>query len=660
MVSARAPKPQFSTDVVPIHKPVASSSGMVCSILMAEPNVFLAGFDHDGRARRGNRPTGTALLRGKLQLVITKNVKIRTVQLKLAGKTRTEWPEGIPAQIARVGGGFAANAGAHFFDATNDGWETEYGNQCSYSLKNELPDTASTHVSLRSIPLTLDSPPFSRRSAASAKELKKLKLRSVPRDHQTPFGSVKWELQANVERHGPFRPNLSGTKEVSIVRVPDQLSLETTEPISISRQWDDQLHYDIVVSGKSFAIGSKVPIAFKFTPLAKVQVYKIRVYLAESIEYWTNNRMVTRREPGRKILLLEKTAGKPMDTSLGAELRTTSGGELSPRERRSAREVAATRNSMQAARRGSPSAPLPEPSNNLLGDLDLGLENFWGPTEIEANVQIPTCEMMKKDNNLILHPDSSWKNVSVDHWIRHRLPITLLNCRATQTNTNLPEYSGLDPASSYVQRACGCTDSASLSLSEEHIPRSPRTSLPDPRMRTASGRPRPYSAIEPVGHSRPIHLIRVPSFGPPEFDADEPPPPADDDRHRQNSIDASSILTPPPRYDTIIGTPSVDGLADYFARLAAHGFTNPDTHEESPEEEEDDDSDSDGLTLAVVGPQRLTERTGRVNVVNPRTPGGGRIPSRSLEISRPAVDFILAEPPQRKVIIDSSTPAAVA
>lgn len=747
MVSARAPKPQFSTDVVPIHKPVASSSGMVCSILMAEPNVFLAGFDHDGRARRGNRPTGTALLRGKLQLVVTKNVKIRTVQLKLAGKTRTEWPEGIPPlRLQEWEEDSLRTQVLTFFDATNDGWETEYGNQCSYSLKHEVPDTASTHVSLRSIPLTLDSPPFSRRSAASAKELKKLKLRSVrprsldhsevpvikplalnpkgykifrpgtyeysfelPIDHhqlettKLPFGSVKWELQANVERHGPFRPNLSGTKEVSIVRVPDQLSLETTEPISISRQWDDQLHYDIVVSGKSFAIGSKVPIAFKFTPLAKVQVYKIRVYIAESIEYWTNNRMVTRREPGRKILLLEKTAGKPMDTSLGAELRTTSGGELSPRERRSAREVAATRNSMQAARRGSPSAPLPEPSNNLLGDLDLGLENFWGPTEIEANVQIPTCEMMKKDNNLILHPDSSWKNVSVDHWIRvsHARPftlrnlymltffpqivlrvsradpddptgtkrrhfeisidspITLLNCRATQTNTNLPEYSGLDPASSYVQRACGCTDSASLSLSEEHIPRSPRTSVPDPRMRTASGRPRPYSAIEPVGHTRPIHLIRVPSFGPPEFDADEPPPPADDDRHRQNSIDASSILTPPPRYDTIIGTPSVDGLADYFARLAAHGFTNPDTHEESPEEEEDD-SDSDGLTLAVVGPQRLTERTGRVNVVNPRTPGGGRIPSRSLEISRPAVDFILAEPPQRKVIIDSSTPAAVA
>lgn len=63
--------------------------------------------------------------------------------------------------------------------------------------------------------------------------------------------------------------------------------------------------------------------------------------------------------------------------------------------------------------------------------------------------------------------------------------------------------------------------------------------------------------------------------------------------------------------------------------------------------EEDEESDSDGDTTlgrvgVVEGRKRLTERTGRVNVVNPRTPGGGRVPSRSLEISRP---FVLSDPP---------------
>jgi hypothetical protein len=46
-------------------------------------------------------------------------------------------------------------------------------------------------------------------------------------------------------------------------------------------------------------------------------------------------------------------------------------------------------------------------------------------------------------------------------------------------------------------------------------------------------------------------MLRNPSFNPPAFDAEEPPPP---------------IATPPPLYDHVIGTPSHDGLADYFAR----------------------------------------------------------------------------------------------
>jgi arrestin-related trafficking adapter 3/6 len=49
-----------------------------------------------------------------------------------------------------------------------------------------------------------------------------------------------------------------------------------------------------------------------------------------------------------------------------------------------------------------------------------------------------------------------------------------------------------------------------------------------------------------------MHMLRNPSYNPPAFDAEEPPPP---------------LATPPPNYDHLFGTPSQDGLADYFARL---------------------------------------------------------------------------------------------
>lgn len=98
-----------------------------------------------------------------------------------------------------------------------------------------------------------------------------------------------------------------------------------------------------------------------------------------------------------------------------------------------------------------------------------------------------------------------------------------------------------------------------------------------------------------LGAQRPIHLMRYPSFQPPPFDAEEPPPP---------------ITTPPPLYDHVIGTPSHDGLADYFARLGEYELT--------------DDKDS-----------IVTVRRNYMNAANLRT-HGGRIDS-VIDINRDVI-----------------------
>ncbi|KAI0392940.1 hypothetical protein F5Y17DRAFT_332735 [Xylariaceae sp. FL0594] len=683
MMSVRSAK-NIMSSVTEIPKPVASGSGVQCSIILAEPNVFLTGFDHDSRARRESA-NSTALLRGKLQLDVTKNVKLRSVTLKLHGRARTEWPEGIPPlKVDQYEEVSLRTQVLTFFNAMHESWETEFGNQCTYKLRqsSDIGSRGGFHPTAATV-----SSPFRRGTSDSfsAKDYKRLSLQSVqarsfgkgdnphtegvpaktyktfhpgtyeysfelPIDHhqletiKLQFGSVKWELEAFVERVGAFKPNLHGAKEVRIVRVPDQLSLEMTEPISISRQWEDQLHYDIMISGKSFPIGTKIPIAFKLTPLAKVQVHKLKVYVSESIEYWTADRKVTRRDHGRKILLFEKAAGKPLDKQFeSSDIRILSGGELSPEERQEARAVAQTRRGMEAYMSNTTPAPLPSPSENILGDLDLGLETYWGPTEMEMNVQIPTCEQMAKDRTLRLHPDCSWKNVQIYHWIKivmriSRLdpedpsgkkrrhfeisidsPFTVLDCRATQANTALPEYSAPEQPTYRQQTRCGCPDADVL------------TTDPSPSSSTGSIATVEYNglpangddssiAVPPAAHvqhdlpglsqpiQRPIHLLRYPSFNPPAFDDDEPPPP---------------MPTPPPQYDVVVGTPSVDGLADYFARLAHY---------------EDDSDSGDEITR---GPSRLTERTGRVNVPHPRTPGGRTVPSRSLEIQRPPIPMAL-------------------
>lgn len=243
-----------------------------------------------------------------------------------------------------------------------------------------------------------------------------------------------------MERAGTFKSDLQGFKEIPVIRTPSEDSLELVEPISISRKWEDQLQYEIMISGKSFPLGSKMPIAFKLTPLAKVQVHKIKIYISENIEYFTNSRRVTRKDASRKLLLLEKVAGKPLDKQfVGSEVNVLAGGELSAEDRAHARQNAERRRQYEANQLGIDPEPLPEASENLLGDLNLGLEQFWGQTEMEMNVQLPTCEMMEKERSKRLVPDCTWKCVSVHHWIK--VCINLLDEDKARTDLALDNYA---------------------------------------------------------------------------------------------------------------------------------------------------------------------------------------------------------------------------
>src|SRR5947207_9605810 len=64
----------------------------------------------------------------------------------------------------------------------------------------------------------------------------------LPESIAVDLGNVKYELEALVERSGAFRANLMGSKELTLIRAPSEGSLEQTEPIAISRNWEDQLH----------------------------------------------------------------------------------------------------------------------------------------------------------------------------------------------------------------------------------------------------------------------------------------------------------------------------------------------------------------------------------------------------------------------------------
>ncbi|PQE15682.1 Arrestin domain-containing protein [Rutstroemia sp. NJR-2017a BBW] len=656
------------------EKPVASSNGVYVYIKLAEPIIYLSGLDHDGTTRDSSS-NSSAILRGKLQLNITKSAKIKAVTLKFTGRARTEWPEGIPpAKTETFEEDSLRTQVLPFFNASYIGSEVGYGTLCNYVLRDKVGNTSVTPLSSG-----LDSPGFSlpiiggrNRSSTlmSSRETKRLSLQSnqsrsfgkgdspfvstpqqkgykifhpgvyeysfeIPIDNNSPettklpLASVIWQLEAFVERAGTFRPNLQGFKEVPVIRTPSIESLELVEPISISRNWEDQLHYEIMISGKSFPLGSRIPIAFKLTPLAKVHVHKIKVLVTENLEYTTGNRKVTRKDVQKKLLLLEKSAGRPLAKEYShQEVRVLRGGESSPEDRAQARASAMREREREARRLGIQPLPLPEPAENMLGDLDLGVDHFIGSTELEMSVQLPTCEMMEKDKTKRLVHDCTWKNVSTHHWIKIVMrisrkdpedptgkkrrhfeisidsPFTILSCHASQPQLALPAYADIGKENSQARnRVCGCPNAAMESqstLASLNAGSFDNLSLASPaRPETAAQPLRPPPQAHLAMHNavqRPIHMLRNPSYNPPAFDAEDPPPP---------------MPTPPPMYDQVVGTPSHDGLADYFSRL-------------SEEYDDEDHTDDEDVERAV--------RRGRVNVAHPHTPGG-RI-NRSMDISR--------------------------
>jgi arrestin-related trafficking adapter 3/6 len=423
------------------EKPVATGNGVSVIISLAEPVLFLQGFDQNDETTRN-----TTMLRGSLLIRVTKQAKLKSITLNFRGKSETDWPEGIPPRRVEFRDNTTImNHTWPFFNASFPAAEHSYGADIVQLQKGPSVDTKELSVTSSSFDIFQRSASPAKMNLSS-RDAKKLSLQTnqarsfgkgdtmsggptvaakgfkvfhpgdyiynfeLPLDSRLPesinvdLGYVKYELEALVERSGAFRTNLMGSKELTLIRAPTEGSLEQTEPIAISRNWEDQLHYDIVISGKSFPLGSTVPIAFKLTPLAKVQCHRIKVFVTENVQYFTANKKVHRLEPTRKVQLFEKRADGPSVSSYpGSSMRITAGGGI-PYDYRAAA--------------ASGNEDIPRDTTNLLGNLDNDVGSI-GPTEMEFNVQLPSCHMMKdKVRSDRLHFDTTYANIQVNHWIK--------------------------------------------------------------------------------------------------------------------------------------------------------------------------------------------------------------------------------------------------
>ena len=409
-----------------------------CSISLAEPCVFLTGFDFDGGGSNSPSPAaGLAVLRGTLQIRIVNSARVRAITLKLTPSGQINWPVGVTGALRSefLGGDKFASQTLTLFNAVHDTLQTEYGNQVRYDLEEtfEAQETINMRHSAcnnstrqLSLQIELHKPSnWNRNRGNSFSESKNAKVfppGTYTYFFELPIGNssietvrvkyawVKWNLEATVQRPGIFAPRVVCSTEVSVIRIPDPMSLRISEPIYMSRSLGDQIRVDCSISGKSFAIGSKIPISIRLTPLTKTRIEKVQVYVTEAVQYWVENKAEIRHDPTRKLLLYEKKPGRAAYTV---------GSSPSPSRTRRGQVTGVARKA-RASLPLEPTSPTPPIQNaipNVPGDIDLGLENLCGPAELQYEIQIPTCSMMETNRALRLRPDCSWNRVDINHWI---------------------------------------------------------------------------------------------------------------------------------------------------------------------------------------------------------------------------------------------------
>lgn len=227
---------------------------------------------------------------------------------------------------------------------------------------------------------------------------------NAPPTVHAEFGSVVYRLKATVVRVGALTPNLAEEKEITMIAGPQEDDMEETENVIVERQWEDQMRYQIALSGKAFPIGGTIPISIRLMPLTKCKIYRLTVALEEKTDYFAAGKKVARHETPRRFILF---------AAKGPETKKERGDPLLP-----------ILSDSTTAAKDSPLAPLarlaalnnPREFSDLINpedDVYASLLDPMGPWHLEKDLVVPDCNSRIKFTTK--HEST---NMSVQHWLK--------------------------------------------------------------------------------------------------------------------------------------------------------------------------------------------------------------------------------------------------
>jgi len=511
---------------------VGTRGGIQLSFILLEPVMYLQGDEKSGRHFK-SRP---AVSRGYLLLKVTQMAKIKSIRVSFHGLTRFQsLGEGTKRQdLITTGITYFEDGRITFSDrgcyglcadpiaAKESGQHVKSSARTLQEEEISPPEYDPGSLGQSGLPgAGSESPQCTINSHRKGDygifpagdyfyPFEFLVHNSLPETISTELISIRYYLEAKVELPGIFRSNMCSQLDIPLLRLPSESSLELIEPIIISKEWRERLHYNACILGKSFCLGSRVPIRLKLIPFVGLICCRIKVYVSQHMQYRKVGREGRLLQLGsRKVLLFEKEAGiECKSTYPGGGIRITANRDIMP------------------------SADMQTPS--LLGDI---LETC----EIQLQVQLPRCHELKETPQWQrLQASSKTGKPDVNHWIHIVLclsetdkdetarrkqntlqlliiktPITVLSCRAIPSNIYVPPYpvESNNKALSMPNSECNCVSGDSpktlVPIHEAEVPEfeesaSIESTLPDKITRPLSFE----SASEDLKPPAPAHIAR--------------------------------------------------------------------------------------------------------------------------------------------------------
>lgn len=275
---------------------------------------------------------------------------------------------------------------------------------------------------------------------------------NMPPSIHAEFGSVIYKLKAHVVRAGALTTNLSDEMEVTMIAGPQEDDMEESDNVIVERQWEDQMRYQIALSGKAFPIGGTIPISIRLMPLAKCKVYRLTIALEEKSDYYASNKKVARHETPRRFVLFaakntppsKHTPAEPLLPILSDDENAIKNSPLAPLARN-----AALNNPLEFENFAHPA-----------DDVYASLLDPLGPWHFEKDLAVPDCTTRLKFSSK--HEQT---NISVAHWLKVTIrvergddlhldskgkrkqfdiiietPVKILDCRVNTQFNMLPSY----------------------------------------------------------------------------------------------------------------------------------------------------------------------------------------------------------------------------